>query len=500
MRFDEYRQFDATGLAELVRAREVRPRELVAAAAAGLARYNPGINAITQDWSEYHQENPPPDAVAGRLGGVPYLIKDMLEWQGRRVTFGSRLLARNVARYTHPLTERYLDAGLVPLGVTNMSELGLLPLTEPAAYGPTRNPWALERSPGGSSGGSAAAVACGITPAAHAADGGGSIRIPAAACGLFGIKPTRGRVVEGPLEVPDGFVTHHCISRSVRDSALLLEIGSGPSPASRWPCPNPDESFMAAAERPPRPLRIGVMLEDFRGRDIAPACRRAVEDAASLCEDLGHRVEPARPSLDGEAYLHAFGDLWSVGAGFFFRLVRAELRAVAKLPRPIERLVEKPGSIEASVRAAAALGFPVVEPLTLRSARRAQTVRAHDLWVAWQVLNRATASMFEFFQRYDLLLTATLAEPPWRIGQWRSDGKSLEACKEELFTYAGLTPVANTAGLPAMSVPLSWADGLPIGTQFLGPYAAEATLLSLAAQLEQARPWAQRFPELPAGD
>jgi amidase len=504
MDFREYRNYDAVALAELVRKEEVTPAELIEAAAEGMDQWNGQLNAVVESWVEDARDQRARSQQARQISkdtgaplqGVPFLLKDMLEWEGRAMTLGSRLLDGNIARNTHPLIERYLQAGLVPLGRTNMSELGLMPLTEPTVYGPTRNPWALDRSPGGSSGGSAAAVAAGIVPVAHAADGGGSIRIPASACGLFGFKPTRGYTIDAIDEVPEGFVSHHCVSHSVRDSALLLDLSAGKSPGSRWRPPSmhqacAHDSCAEAAEHDPDSLRIGVLFTDFLGEPLHPECRASVEDAARKCEALGHQVVEVTPPFDGLAYRAAFSLLWSVGASYFLKRVRAELDHLEGLPAPVVRLLQLPGTLEAGLRAAQAIGYPMVEPLTLRLARHSDRMVPSDLWLIWQTLNQATAQMGRFFEQQDVLLTSTLTQPPWKIGSYDASTSTLDDIERELFDYAGLTPIANTAGLPAMSVPLYRSEGLPIGAQFIGPHASDSTLLSLAGQLERAHPWHQ---------
>ena len=496
MDFAEYRTYDAMGLAELIRDGEVSALEAFYSALEGVERLDPELNAFVEVWADRTLQRLRTEQLSGPLAGVPFALKDMVEWEGAKMTLGSKLLDGYVAEANHPLVDRYLDAGLTFVGRTNMSELGLLPLTEPDAWGTTRNPWNPERSPGGSSGGSAVAVAAGIVPVAHAADGGGSIRIPASCCGLFGLKPSRGRTVESITEVPDGFVAHHCVSKSVRDSALLLDLSGGESPGSRWRHPGDQGAFLDAVDEPPDELRIGVMFGDFRGRPLHDDCQEAVENTASLCRELGHQVEEARPDFDGQDFLHAFSDLWSVGASFFFRMVQKELDQLEMLPGPLVKVLQKRGVLQMISRIANRVGFPVVEPFTMRLAEYAEQMAPADLWMSWHVLNEATASMSRFFEEYDLLLTSTLAEPPWPHAHYDLSGETIPQIEERLFSYAGLTPLANSSGLPAMSVPLHVADGLPIGTQFVGPHAAERLLIRLAGQLERAQPWSDAYPKI----
>lgn len=500
MKFEEYAQFDAVALAELVRNQEVTPDALINAAAQGVQAWNPQLNAIIDLWIDDARARRIDFNPDGALAGVPFLLKDMVEWEGRRMTLGSRLLDGYIAQSTHPLVARYLHSGLIPLGMTNMSELGLLPVSEPDFYGPTKNPWNLAHTPGGSSGGAAAAVAAGIVPAAHAADGGGSIRIPASCTGIFGLKPTRGQVIEAVDEVPEGFVSHHVVSRSVRDSALLLELSSGKNPASRWrhptlgdPKPRGYKSFAQAAEQDPKELKIAVLTTDFLGDPLHPACRRAVEISAALLEELGHKTVDVQPPFDGLAFRRAFSRLWAVSAGFFIKRVRAELDTLDNIPQLLARGLQLPGALDAVLRVAQLAGQPLVEPLTLRLAQLSESYSPADLWIFWQELNLATLGMAQLFEEYDLLLTSTLAQPPWEIGHFDPTG-TIEELERDLLGFAGLTPIANSAGLPAMSVPLYRDGDLPIGTQFIGPHAADALLLSLAGQLERARPWQQVAP------
>lgn len=514
MKFEEYRNYDAIELARMVREKEVSAAELIDAAADGILMWNESLNAIIEPWVEDARRGRTAWNQSGPLAGVPFLLKDMVEWEGRAMTLGSRLLDGYIAPSTNPLVTRYLDAGLIPLGRTNMSELGLMPVSEPTFFGPTRNPWSLAHTAGGSSGGSAAAVAAGIVPVAHAADGGGSIRIPASACGLFGHKPTRGLVVEPIDEVPAGFVSHHVVSRTVRDSALLLDLSAGPNPGSRWRSPNPSKtrkrsnSFAEAATQDPEKLQVGVMYTDFMGQAIHPACRAAVEKSARLCEEFGHEVVEVQSPVDGLAFRKAFSQLWATAASFFLKRVRADLDTMEDLPKPIIRLLQLPGALQTTLRSAQALGHPLVEPLTLKLARHSDRMAPSDLWLIWQQLNIATAAMTHFFEKHDILLTSTLCQPPVKVGHYKNRSLDFDALERDLFNFAGLTPIANTTGLPAMSLPLYRCDrkrpaetlhhGLPIGTQFIGPYAEDAMLLSLAGQFERAHPWDAVAPT-PAG-
>lgn len=510
MKFEEYRNHDAIELARMVRNKEVSAAELIDAAADGILAWNASLNAIIEPWVEDARSGRTAWNPSGALAGVPFLLKDMVEWEGRAMTIGSRLLDGYIAQSTSPLVARYLDTGLIPLGRTNMSELGLMPVSEPTFFGPSRNPWSLAHTPGGSSGGSAAAVAAGIVPVAHAADGGGSIRIPASACGLFGLKPTRGRVVEPIDEVPAGFIVHHCVSRTVRDSALLLDLSAGANPGSRFRPPVPTakrkrpKSFAKAAAQDPAPLRIGVMYTDFMGQAIHPACRAAVDESARLCEQLGHEIVQVKTPINGLAFRQAFSQLWATSASFFVKRVRADLDTMQGIPAPIIRLLQLPGALQTTLRAAQAIGHPLIEPLTLKLALHSERMAPADLWLLWQQLNRATAEMAQFFDSHDILLCSTLCQPPVEVGHYAQHSLDFDKLERDLFNFAGMTPIANTTGLPAMSMPLYHCDrdragelphhGLPIGTQFIAAFAEDALLLSLAGQLERAYPWPKLAP------
>ncbi|MDF1565927.1 MAG: amidase family protein [Deltaproteobacteria bacterium] len=494
MRFPEYEQHDATGLAGLIRDGEVSAEEVLEAALERHQALHPRLNALISDLSARARQQARGGLPEGPFRGVPFLFKDLLAWEGHPMTFCANLLRDNVARETHPVVERMLAAGLNVFGRTNSSEMGLLPTTEPALFGATRNPWDLDRSPGGSSGGSAAAVASGIVPAAHANDGGGSIRIPASACGLFGLKPSRGRHSTTTLDPPDGHVVEGAVTRSVRDSAALLDLIHGNRPGDRFWCPPPQGTFLSAVEREPRRLRIAFSDTDFLGQRAHPDCRAAVEDAARLCESLGHEVVEARPAVDGEAYNEAFEVLWSAGPGLIMRTAPIEAKK-AGAPEPLLRLLKNRRVLGGALRAfTLKTGKPPLEPFTLRLARLDEVFGPGSVWLAYQTFEAAHRVIAGFLQEYDLTLTPTLGEPPWPTGHFDQTG-SIEEMKATLLRYVGYTPFANTGGFPAMSVPLFWSEaGLPIGVHFMGRFGEEELLYSLAGQLERARPWFDRRP------
>lgn len=470
---DELAFLDATAQAELVRRREVTPLELVEAAIARIERLNPTLNAVITplyDEARAAARAPLPD---GPFTGVPFLLKDLLAaCAGSPLSEGSAFLR---GRYRSPhdseLVARYRRAGLIVVGKTNTSEFGILPTAEPAAFGPARNPWDIERSTGGSSGGSAAAVAAGLVPVAHANDGGGSIRIPAACCGVFGLKPTRGRIPLGPDygDLYGGLVCEHVVTRSVRDSAALLDATAGPMPGDPYAAPPPVRPFLQEVGAPPGRLRIAFSVESPTGTPVHPECVAAVKDAAALCADLGHEVEEAAPAFDGRALGRAFAVLWSAGTAW-------------SLSRWARVLGRDPGP-------------DAVEPLTRALAERGRGISAVDYLHAVAEGQRLARDIARFFERYDLWLTPVVGEPPHPLGSFVSPPEDPTRGLRRAGLFAPFTYIANMTGQPAMSVPLYWtSDGLPIGVHFLGRFGDEATLLRLAAQLEEARSWAHRRP------
>ncbi|MBW2733699.1 MAG: amidase [Deltaproteobacteria bacterium] len=501
MKIDEYTRLDATALAALVARGEISPGELLETAASAMEQVNPQLHAVIRPMVERARKVVATGLPDGPFTGVPFLLKDMVEVEGERVTYGAVLTRHYRAKRTCELVKRYERAGLQFLGWTNMSELGLLPTTEPAFHGPTHNPFSLAHSPGGSSGGAAAMVAARAFPAAHGADGGGSIRIPASACGVFGLKPSRGRHPTDANDDPDGFVSHHVITRSVRDSAALLDAICAPQLAKRWPLAAPKEPFARAVEREPSGLRIAFCTETLMGQPAHPDCRAAVEHTARLCESLGHHVEEASPEIDGRSYFEGFAILWGMAAGFFLRALRANI-AKAGAPPPLAHILERPLPFKAfSWGYAAVAGHAPLERFSRLLAKENASRTPADLWLAWTWMQAAGDVLTEFLSRYDLQLTPVLGEPPWPTGHLRAGslrmGRSREELFEQLYRYAGYTPISNTTGLPAMSVPLYWnTQGLPIGVQFIAPSGREDRLFSLAAQLEQAQPWEDRRPHI----
>ncbi|HXT22302.1 MAG TPA: amidase [Thermoanaerobaculia bacterium] len=495
MLLPEYDRLDAVDLAALVRRGEVHPRELVDAAIERIEARNPAINAVVHRRFERAREEAAGPLPGGPLRGVPFLLKDLLgEMAGEPLTGGCRFLRDYRPSYDAEVVRRYRAAGLVILGRTNTPELGLVGTTEPLLHGPTRNPWDRERSVGGSSGGSAAAVAARMVPMAAGADGGGSIRIPAAACAVFGLKPTRGRTPLGPERGEDwnGLVAQHGLTRTVRDSALLLDVSHGPEAGDPYAAPAAPASYLALLDERPRPLRIAVFAGSLFGKAIDPRCAAAVHDAAALLRELGHEVEEAAPQIDREALVHAYFTIVSSNAARILARIAAETR------RPLDRT-----QFETVTWFLRALGAHL---------------SATELLAALEEAQRAGRRLAAFHERYDVLVTSTLATPPKRLGelgptpaQLRILGALSSVPLRPLLRWAvgamgpeALEPLPNTqlfnlTGQPAASVPMGWtADGLPLAVQLVGRFGEEGLLLQLAAQIEAASPWADHVPAIAA--
>ncbi|MFI5047428.1 MAG: amidase [Acidimicrobiia bacterium] len=471
---------DATAQAALVRDGEVSATELVDTAIERAEARNPALNAIIHTrYGRAHDEAAATDSTQP-FRGVPIVVKDHDgALAGEPYHHGNRLLRDlgYVAPHDSWLVTKLRRAGFVPIGKTNVPELGLLPTTEPAAYGPSRNPWDTSRSPGGSSGGSGAAVAARIVPVAHAGDGGGSIRIPASMCGLVGLKPTRGRVSLGPDEGQawDGLVVRHVLTTSVRDSAAILDVLAGPMPGDPYTAPLPDRPFLDAVVADPAPLRIGLRTEaPDQACAVDPQCVAATEEAGRLLESLGHVVEPAWPSALDE------GDLASIFVVIAATAVARDLSGIAAI-------------------AGRALTHDDVEHLTWAFAEMAAGfgaaahAEAIDSAHAW---SRRIAQWWAGPDApgYDLLLTPTLAAPTPVVGTVDGDHRDPSATLLGAIPYGAFTLAWNVTGQPAISLPLSTADGLPLGVQLVAATGGEPLLLAVAAQLEEAQPWRDRRP------
>ncbi len=484
MKREEYVQLDATDLSGLIRDGAITSSEAMEAAVAQAERMQPIINAVV------HRFDPPTPSVGaeGVFAGVPFLLKDELDWQGRPMTMGSRALDGYLPEHTHPMIDRFLQAGLRPFGRTNMSEVGFLPTTEPLAHGPTRNPWNLELSAGGSSGGSAAAVASGIVPIAHAADGGGSIRIPASACGLVGLKPSRGRHPSWAQDPPVGIVSHHCVSRTVRDSAAFLDAMVGVHPGQRHPLGGQAGSFLAALDREER-LRIALTLTDPWGGPIHPEVRAKLQTLAEMLQGLGHEVELTPAPVGAEQYARAFQTVWETGAAMFLKAVHAGALEKEGLPPALKGLLRSPRLFRRIAGMRQSDGLPLIEPFTLRLARNEARRRPSDLWQALQRLDEAGERLERFLGAYDLWMSPTLMRPPVPLGSLRLSGSD-EDIERELLGYIGFTPLANATGLPAISLPAGLSrEGAPIGAQFVAGMGREDRLLQVAREVEVGQPW-----------
>jgi amidase len=472
----ELAAMDATAQAELVRRGEASPVELVEAAIERIERLNPPINAVVTTMFDDALDGARGELPDGPFKGVPYLLKDLTAtYAGIRMTGGSAFLADFVPPIDSELVRRLKRAGFVVVGKTNTPELGIAPTTESHFLGPCRNPWDQTRTVGGSSGGSAAAVAAGMVPAAHGNDGGGSIRIPASCCGVFGLKPTRGRNPLGPVfgDIMGGLVADHALTRTVRDSAAMLDATAGPDVGDPYFAPPPARPYREEMGAPPGRLRIGFSDVSPLGGQVHPECREAVREAAALCEELGHTVVEGAPPLSGERYLTLFMALWAGGCAW-----------------TVDGLEFVTG------RSPAADGF---EPLTWALYERGKKISAAEYLLALQGLQQMARPVAAFFLEHDLWLTPTLAEPPFELGTLDFPADRLEEAIHRAFAFTPFTSLFNVTGQPAMSMPLRWSPaGLPIGVQFAARYGDEATLFRLATQLEEARPWGERRPPGPA--
>jgi amidase len=491
--FQEYDDYDAVGLAELVADGEVHPVELIEAAARRIAEANPAVNAVVHDRLGAARDEAEAADRTGPFAGVPILIKDLVAEAETPVTFGSVFFRDFVADVTSEFRHRIHNAGFIDLGRTNTPEFGLLPTTEPVLHGPTRNPWDLERSAGGSSGGAAAAVASGMVPLAQGSDGGGSIRIPASACGLFGLKPSRGRLPRHPPVPSDELAVDGALTRTVRDSAAFLDAIGGPTPAEQYWAPPPDGPYLEAARRDPVTLRVAFSVRDYRGDRVHPECEAAVVRTASLLESLGHDVEESSPAIDGDLITDAFLVDWSALAEHGFALILEGAEALDSRLGQLRRLAGDQRAMRLisrfATRAAEASAF---EPFTFALAQRSARRSPADLLTARNDLQVIAHQTGRFLEHYDVFLTPVLGSPPVRIGAIDQTLPWPELIAM-LSAYVAFTPLANFAGLPAMSVPLHWTtEGLPVGSHFLGRFGAEETLFSLAGQLEAAHPWIDR--------
>jgi amidase len=470
MAFKEYGSYDGMGLAELVRKKQVSARELLDEAIARTARVDPQINAVVvkhYDYAEQQIDNGLPD---GPFTGVPFLLKDLDILEGTRTTSGASAYKDNVADHTSTLARRFLDAGVAIFGKSSSPEFGLMPTTESRLFGPTRNPWNLAHSSGGSSGGAGAAVAARLLPLAHASDGGGSIRIPASASGVFGLKPTRARNPIGPDrgEGWAGLSCGHVLSISVRDSAAMLDAVQGPELSSPYFAPPPERPFLEEVGRDPGKLRIAFTDKSPYGDAIDPEIAAATREVAALLAGLGHDVEERAPVLAADPAV-VMATITSASTALNLRLAEQRFG-----------------------RAMTDSGF---ERLTLASAHNGQNATATDYAAAQLTAFQISRGLRTFFETCDVFLCPTLCLPPLRIGELNTMSEDLSHIAPILRRYMPATSMFNMSGQPAMSVPLAWnSAGLPLGMMFAARFGDEATLFRLAAQLEQERPWRDKLP------
>jgi amidase len=455
-----------------VRKGAVAPHEVLEACLARLEVVNPKVNAVV-----LLRADEALDALKTgtrgdqRFFGLPYFIKDLhAPVAGLPLAHGSRAFDGSVFSFDSETVARLRRAGFSIIGRTNSPEFGLSATTEPRLHGPTRNPWSLDHSPGGSSGGAGAAVAAGILPATHATDSAGSIRIPASANGLVGLKPTRGLLASGPHRGdPNHGISHeHAVTRTVRDCAAILDATVGPDVGAPYFTAPPVESYLAAIDRPPAKLRIAVTQASFYTGEMPNAeVVQAVAASAKLLRDQGHEVEEARPDFDGPGLINAIMTVLQAGLASLVEAREAELK------RPLRR--------------------DELEPASWSAVEVGRTISGRGYAAQFPIINRAVRSIGQFFTRYDVLVTPTLMRPPARLGELSTEIDDIHRFNAQLFGYAPFTFPFNATGQPAASLPLGWStSGLPIGVQVVGRFGEDTTLLQLARRLEIASEWDKR--------
>ena len=471
MKLNEYINHDGLGLAELIRQGEVTEAEVLDCAHMAIDLINPAINAVIET---YPQPLSGDTTAAAPFQGVPFILKDIaLHAKDQLIEFGSRL-AQGV-RFPHDtdLMRQFRKAGLRSIARASAPEFGYCATTEPLLHGPTRNPWDLERMPGGSSGATAACVAAGIVPLAHANDGGGSIRLPAACCGLVGLKPSRGRIPAGPdvAEALSGLAVEFAVTRTVRDSAALLDAVHGHGVGDPYIIAPPAQPYVKALNARQRKLRIAYTTESWAGAEVDAEMKSAAEKSAELCRKLGHDVNEAMPQFDWQMFFDAMVVYWTANT-------TANVNFFANLTgRKIDR--------------------STLEATTLACYEHGKTLSAGQLLQAFAVGNQICRAVGTFFEDYDVLITPTIASPALPLGTLNADDESLDAIgwSKKLFDFTPFTPLFNLTGQPAISLPLHMSrSSLPLGTQFVGHFGDEATLLQLAQNLELAQPWPKIAP------
>ncbi|MCR9194485.1 MAG: amidase [Hyphomonas sp.] len=474
MKPSDYLTCDATDLAALVKAKEVSAEEVLDAAWDVIEAVNPAVNAVTRDARDIARADIAAGLPDGPFTGVPFVLKDeYLFRDGLPCDFASRMGEGTTSPTTSTLLQRYMDAGLVITGKTNLPEFGASVTTEPVAKGRTNNPWNPEHTAGGSSGGSAAAVAAGMVPMAYGNDGAGSIRIPGSCCGVFGLKPTRGRTPTGPEdgEYWNGLVIQHALTRTVRDSAALLDATEGWEAGSLYPAPPKPRAYLDELGQDTGKLRIGMATTSPIGSVVDPACVVAVEAAAKLLQDMGHTVEEATPDHDAKALGAGILDLMNIHVAF-----------------GIDGLAAMHGRTPS---------LETVERAHLETARRGREMSAQRMLEILELMGSTARRAAPFFEAYDLWLTPTLATPPVKHGQITTNDSDADRYLNGFLEFVPFTPLANVTGCPAMTLPLHWTEeGLPVGVHFMSAFGDEGLLFRLAARLEEALRWADKHPRL----
>ncbi|MBO0861011.1 MAG: amidase [Chloracidobacterium sp.] len=470
----EYDKYDALSLAELIAKKEITPAELLDAVRLRAEYINPKINAFSHFYFDKAREQIEGGLGQGPFHGVPFALKDLGQYlEGTITSAGGRIWKDQIANYDSTLVKRYKQAGLVIFGKTMSPELGLTTTTESVLYGRTRNPWNLERTSGGSSGGASSAIASRILPMAHASDGGGSIRIPASCCGLFGLKPTRARTPVGPFKFEswNGLSAHHALTISVRDSAALLDATSGPELGAPYYAPPQQRPFLMEVGADPGKLRIALIVDSPTGTRVDPECVQAVKEAAKLCEGLGHEIEETQWPIDAETMREAFLTIVHVSVA----------RELDEAATPLGRAVTDQD----------------VELVTWEMAQRGREIGGVAYSRAIVTIHQIGLAMAKFHRSYDVILNPTLGKPPVPLGVLSLSPPDMRTFVREITEFSPFTAVYNLTGQPSMSAPLHWTqDGLPVGVMFSARFGDEATLFRLAAQLEKAKPWAGRRPNM----
>jgi amidase len=473
MKLDDYANYDGLGLANLVRRREVTPSELVNCAIGAIEKLNPKLNAVVRRLDSMAKKTAKSALPRGAFTGVPFLLKDLTHsLAGVPTDCGSRFFKGWTRDYDTEMVKRWKQAGFIITAKTNTPEGGSSGSTEPVANGPTHNPWKRGYSPGGSSGGSCAGVASGMTPVAHANDGGGSIRIPASACGLVGLKPSRGRTSYAPDwgELWNGMAIEGVVSRTVRDTAACLDVMWQPAVGDPYIAPPPARPYSAEVGAPVEKLHIGVSWNAPRGSAVHAECVKGTKKVAKLMESLGHRVEEAQPKFDVERLEKAWGTIFQANEAWAF------LDHAAATGRKISNTL--------------------IEKNNLHLIELGKKLSAIDVLRAVYDMHAVTRQFAQFFEKYDIWLSPTLGSPPPKHGHLFADDNA-EVFFDRLMAFIPFTPLFNATGNPAITLPLHWSkDGLPVGIHFGARYGEEGLLLRLAAQLEEAEPWCQKHPPI----